>query len=151
MRNKEIPPLSFSPWFAWEDRSKVPLSKMPGIYLISITLKDLKGETTKWEDVSYIGMTNSRKGLLGRWQQFFNSITGKRGHSGGNKVYKNMGHYDDWDHKLFVSAMPIECNVKNPNNLDLIKMGWVAFLEYEAFAEFYNHFPKKVKPEYNTK
>lgn len=143
--------MKFCPWFAWEKRGNVLLCKKPGIYLLSITRKNLEGLPTNWGDVSYIGMTNSRQGLLGRWQQFFNSVRGKDGHSGGNTVFADLGHYETWKKKLFVAAMPIECSVDPPTEQDLIKMGWVAYLEYEAFAEYNRHFPARGKPRYNTR
>jgi hypothetical protein len=151
MRQIEIPALQFSPWYAWDDRRNVPQGNMPGIYLLSISRKNLAGHTADWSDVSYIGMTNSQQGLLGRWQQFFNSIRGKNGHSGGNTVFRALGPYDNWELQLFVAAMPVECNVTNPTDDDLIKMGWVAYLEYEAFAECCRHSKKRCKPEYNTR
>ena len=55
-----------------------------------------------------------------------------------------------WDKNLFVSAMPIECYGITPNQDDLIKMGWITYLEYEAFSEFYKNVPNKKKPEFNT-
>jgi hypothetical protein len=96
-------------------------------------------------------MTNSQEGLRGRWHQFFNAIRGKTGHSGGNTVFNALGHYDGWTQGLFVAAMPIECNVKNPDDADLIKMGWVAYLEYEAFAECCRNTKGHCKPKYNTR
>lgn len=151
MRQIEIPELNFSPWYTWDNRRNVPQGKMPGIYLLSISRKKLAGCAADWSDVSYIGMTNSQQGLLGRWQQFFNSIRGKDGHSGGNTVFRALGHYDSWEPRLFVAAMPVECNVTKPTDDDLIKMGWVAYLEYEAFAECCRHSQKRCKPEYNTR
>lgn len=151
MRHIDVPEMKFCPWFAWEDRRNVPQCEMPGIYLLSITRKNLAGSQPDWADVSYIGMTNSRDGLLGRWQQFFNSVQGKKGHSGGKTVFANLGHYESWNKTLFVAAMPVECNVASPSEQDLIKMGWVAYLEYEAFAKFNRRFPARGKPEYNTR
>ena len=66
-------------------------------------------------------------------------------------MFRDLGHYDDWNCKLFVAAMPIDCNVAAPNERDLVKMGWVAYLEYEAFSVFHQHCPKKGKPTYNTR
>ena len=146
-----MPKLSYSPWVPWEERNRIDSSKYPGIYLIAISTKDLSGLSPSYKDVVYIGITNSKQGLKGRWQQFFNSIRGKSGHSGGNTVYRHLGHYDNWPKKLFVSSMPIECNTETPDQTDLIKMGWVAFLEYEAFSEFYSEMPKNKKPKFNTK
>ena len=151
MRQIEIPALNFSPWYAWDARRTVPQGNMPGVYLLSISRKNLAGCTTDWPDVSYIGMTNSRQRLRGRWQQFFNSIRGMNGHSGGKAVYRALGHYDHWEPRLFVAAMPVICNVANPTDDDLIKMGWVAYLEYEAFAEYCRHPQNRCKPEYNTR
>ncbi|MDR2016030.1 MAG: hypothetical protein LBP90_00245 [Burkholderiales bacterium] len=152
MRHIAVPKMKFSPWFAWEDRRKVPQCEMPGIYLLSITRKNLADFSPDWADVSYIGMTNSRQGLIGRWQQFLNSVRGKNGHSGGNTVFADLGHYDSWNKKLFVAAMPIECDVASPSKQDLIKMGWVAYLEYEAFSKFKHHVKTPHgKPPYNTR
>jgi len=151
MRSVSIPEMKFCPWFAWENRRQVPLCKMPGIYLLSITRRNLEGLSPKWADVSYIGMTNSRQGLVGRWQQFFDAVREKRGHSGGNTVCADLGHYDSWKKKLFVAAMPIECSVRAATERDLIKMGWVAYLEYEAFAAFRRHLPARRSPRYNTR
>lgn len=151
MRRIAIPEMKFCPWFTWENRRKIPLCDMPGIYLLSITQKNLDGMSPEWADVSYIGMTNSRQGLIGRWEQFFNSVRGKTGHSGGNTVFADLGHYETWNKKLFVAAMPIECCTSASTVRDLKKMGWVAYLEYEAFAEYYRHFPSRGKPRYNTR
>lgn len=157
MRQIEIPALKFSPWYTWDDRRNVPQCNVPGIYLLSISCKNLAlaGYAFDWSDVSYIGMTNSQQGLLGRWKQFDNSIHGKNGHSGGNSVFSKLGDYKNWEQhwelRLFVAAMPVECNVTKPTDDDLIKMGWVAYLEYEAFAECCRHSQKRCKPEYNTR
>jgi len=96
-------------------------------------------------------MTNSQKGLYGRWSQFQTAIYGKGGHSGGNSVHKQLGYYNTWKKKLFVCGMSVKCNVykgeRSPS--DLIKMGWVAFLEYEALAEYKERIGKE--PEFHKK
>ena len=97
MRNISLPHLKFSEWYRWRNRNEYPLKTYPGVYLISITPKnDLAGKEPSFEDVVYIGMTNSRLGLCGRWNQFFNSVLGKGGHSGGMRVFLDKGHYDTW-------------------------------------------------------
>ncbi len=151
MRRVEMPDLKFTPWFTWETRRKMPLCEMPGVYLLAITRKNLEGQVIQWADVSYIGMTNSRQGLAGRWQQFFNSIRGKHGHSGGNTVFSDLGDYNSWRKKLFVAAMPVKCDVTTASEQDLIKMGQVAYLEYAAFAAFRRHFSAREKPQYNKR
>lgn len=150
MRTIKLPKLEFSRWYSWDNRENYPLKKYPGVYAIAITSDEsIEGKPINYKDISYIGMTNSKDGLSGRWDQFFYSIKGKSGHSGGKRIYKDKGHYNDWKEILFVAAMGIKCNVNEPTETDYIKMGWVAFFEYEAFAEFYTMVGGH--PRYNEK
>src|SRR5258708_35304302 len=112
MGKVEVPELKFSYWYTWENRGDYPLGRYPGIYLIAITEKsDLEGQTPEFEDVCYIGMSNSRSGLFGRWRQFNHSICGKPGHSGGRTICATLGVYPNWGNShLYVAAMSIECN-----------------------------------------
>jgi hypothetical protein len=152
MRQIKIPALQFTHWYRFEDRRNVPDCNLPGVYVFAITHKELENCPVDWSDVSYIGMTNSKDGLYGRWKQFFNSIRGLKGkHSGGRAVSRSLGNYNSWNVQLFVAAMPIQCNVKTPTVDDHIKMGWVAYLEYEAFAECCRHSNSRCKPKYNTR
>jgi hypothetical protein len=150
-RTIEVPQLEFTDWYPWVDRKSIKNSKYPGIYMVAISNKDLSGQRPQYEDVSYIGMTNSHKGLQGRWYQFYQSIRGKSGHSGGNTVYKVLGHYDTWQENLFVCALPVICNPVSPVENDLVEMGKVAFLEYDAFAVFFKAIPDLKKPRFNKK
>ncbi len=152
MRNIKIPCLKFSKWYKWENKNEYHLKKYPGVYIISITDKNnLEGIQPNLQDVVYVGMTHSQKGLAGRWQQFNSSIKGNGGHSGGNTVYEQIGHYDNWPQNLnlYVAAMGIECDVRNRTADDYISMGWVAYLEYEAFAKFYKVVGEH--PRFNTR
>lgn len=149
MRKIELPELRFSNWYRWENRKTIPGKQHPGVYMIAIINKEIEGNKPEFIDVSYIGMTNSKQGLKGRWQQFFDSIRGKGSHSGGNKVYADLGHYDTWREKLFVCAMPIDCNTNEPSASDLIRMGWVTYLKYEALGEFSKSLPRMKNPKYN--
>lgn len=145
------PKLIFSKWYTWKGRNNFPDIKYPGVYMIAITDKNLSGTKPNFKDVKYIGMTNSQGGLCSRWNQFFRSIRGNRGHSGGNTIFSALGHYLKWNQNLFVCGMSIKCNTtkssRTPN--DLIRMGWVAFLEYEAISKFKKEIGKE--PKYNTK
>lgn len=151
MRNIEIPELKFNNWKVWDDRESIKNCDFPGVYLIAISDENLRGKRIRWKHVSYIGMTNSVSGLKGRWNQFQNSIRGKRGHSGGNKIFSKLRHYEQWHNKLYVSAMPIICNVKTPSPNDQLKMGWVTFLEYEAFSKYNSSISDRTRPPFNTK
>jgi hypothetical protein len=151
MRSIELPELKFNNWKSWDEREVIENCEYPGVYLIAISDEELRGKKVRWKHVSYIGMSNSVSGLKGRWNQFQKSIIGKRGHSGGNKVFSQLNHYEQWRKKLFVSAMPIVCDVKDPTPNDQIKMGWVTFLEYEAFSKYNSSVSERTKPPFNTK
>ena len=145
------PKLQFCPWMRWEERKHYPQRKLPGVYMLAIINKPLNGKTPRFEDVKYIGMTNAKGGLISRWNQFNNSIHGKFGHSGGKSVFKDLKNYKTWKEKLFVCALPVKCSVSKDIRTpqDLIKMGWIAFLEYEALSKYRELF--KEEPKYNTK
>jgi hypothetical protein len=131
----------------WENRNEYKFKLFQGVYVIAVTNKRLEGEKVTWNDVVYIGMTNSLGGLSNRWRQFDRAINGKFGHSGGKTIYEDLGPYYKWKKNLFVAAMGIECNVKNPKDEDYIRMGWVAFYEYEAFSMFFRNTGEH--PKYN--
>lgn len=153
-KNRELilPALDFGVWFPFEKRQSVPNCKMPGVYAIAASDSNLEGYPVDWADVSYIGMTVSQNGLSGRWSQFYRAIRGEKGcHSGGYSAYETLGHYEQWSKRLFVAAMPVDCNTNEPSANDLLRMGWVAFFEYEAFSEFRRHSLGIGKPEFNTK
>ena len=145
------PTLKFSAWIPWEDRHQYECRHMPSVYLLAISSKNLKGWSASYADTSYIGMTTARGGLISRWNQFDRSIQGKEGHSGGITIYRDLGNYKRWKRKLFVAAHPMQCNMhKNTRTAnDLVRMGWVAFLEYKALAEYRKLMGKE--PKYNTK
>jgi hypothetical protein len=137
MRQVSIPELNFSPWYSWENRKRYPLSNLPGVYIIAICKKELEGKIPSFSDVVYIGMTVRREGLIGRWGDLNRCICRGGGyHSGGERIFRDKGYYKNWHEKMYVSGIGIECNVKEPTPEDYIKMGWVAFLEYDGFAKF---------------
>jgi hypothetical protein len=150
MRKVEIPALQFSNWYHWNRRSEFPDNKFPGVYLISVTSRsDLHGLSIGWKLVSYIGMTIAKGGLSSRWRQFDRAIRGGIGHSGGRAVYQEMGPYPESGYNVYVAARVIECNQQFPSEKDYLKMGWVAFYEFEAFSMYH----KKVggHPRYNKR
>lgn len=149
----EIPELHFSKWQYWPDRDRLNGISFPGVYMLAVTDKDLTGKVVRFKDVSYIGMTNSRAGLRGRWNQLSRSINGGTGHSGGNAIQKKLGVYDSWkdDLDLYVCALSVPCDVKRRSAKDLHLMGAVCYLEYAAFLQFQRACPKVGSPEFNTR
>ena len=95
-------------------------------------------------------MTNSKKGLNGRWKQFNNSIHGKKGHSGGNRIRRDLEKgeinnikFQDTEslvEKLYVCSQTLEPDVnvfkEERTFKDLTNMGVIAYLEYKALAEY---------------
>ena len=147
-----IPELKFTPWQRWESRSSIENAKFPGVYVLAITEKELEGAEVEYKDVCYIGMSNSKKGLLGRWDQFRQAIKGVKGrHSGGDTVFRYLKDFDKWQYRLYVAACPIACDIESRKPEDLRLMGIVAYLEYEAFAQFSEKHDELNKPKYNTK
>jgi hypothetical protein len=139
LRTIELPKLELGCWHAWNTRASIPNSKLPGVYAIAVTMEDLDHHPVLWADVSYIGMTRSSGGLASRWRQFDKAIRESAYHSGGNTIRQQLGVYESWTHKLFVAAMAVECQPYELTPDDTLKLGWVGYLEYEAFAEFRRH------------
>jgi len=153
MKQLSVPRLYFGKWFYWEDRKNIQGYKHPGVYMIAICNKNLTEKIASFDEVSYIGMTNSQKGLQGRLSQFDRAIRGLRGHSGGNSIHNKYGSHEEWpsSRKLFVCARSVEFSAKNPTPQDYINMGKVAYLEYAAFARFCKRHPSLYKPEFNSR
>ncbi len=100
------PPVAFTPWPPWAERSQVKNAHLPGVYLLG-----------KWEgtppshvdplshDVVYIGAV-AEGSLMGRWQQFHRAaFEGKPGHTGGLAYREAFG---DEGEDLHVSAFAPE-------------------------------------------
>lgn len=140
----------FSSWFPWTSRNKIMGVKNPGIYILAISGKDISNQPFSWRDeIVYIGMTNSSAGLKGRLQQFDNTINGKTGHGGADRVRFKYEDYEELSNRLFVSIMPVPCDVKSNHPNDLLKMGDVAKLEYVCFAKYASKFGHL--PQFNDK
>lgn len=152
LRMIEMPRLELSCWHAWDDRQSIANSGFPGIYVIAVTTKDLHHLPVHWTDVSYIGMTQSSNGLVNRWRQFNKAIRESAYHSGGNSIREQLGTYESWTQKLFVAAMAVEIDWLERTPDDTLKLGWVSYLEYEAFAEFRRHSgSSRMRPPFNKR
>ena len=142
--------LEFSDWQPWLKRFTLPGLKYPGVYCLAISDQDLSNKTFDWiVEIKYIGMTNSIAGLVGRLQQFDNTIKGKSGHGGADRFRNDYHDYQELIQKLFVSVCFFKCDVKSVNPYDLIMMGEVAKYEYVCFSEYSKIYYKL--PLYNDK
>lgn len=146
-----MPRLYFGQWFHWGERKSIEGVNSPGVYILTMSSRNLAGKSASIGNAQYIGMTNSQKGLIGRWYQFHRAIRGYGTHSGGTTVYRELGHYDSWKLDLYVAALPVACNPESRRPRDYLLMGAVAYLEYKAFAKFSESHPRLGKPKFNTR
>ena len=140
----------FSKWIKWIDRDSAIGINYPGIYVCSVSKKDISGNRFSWiPEIIYIGMTNSKSGLKGRLKQFDNTIIGKKGHGGADRVRYKYQNYQELIENLYVVMAPFKCNVESNQPHDLRVMGEVAKFEYDCFANFVEVFGEL--PEFNNK
>src|SRR3989344_3397510 len=142
--------MNFSDWTLWQNRNRLDNIKYPGIYILAHTHNDISGRRFEWlEEIIYIGMTNSKGGLNSRMQQFENTIIGKTGHGGAERVRYKHTDYKGLVCNLYVSVAPFQCDVNSNKAGDLLIMCKVAEFEYVCFAEYVNRFERL--PEFNDK
>ncbi|WP_178861605.1 hypothetical protein [Thiomicrorhabdus cannonii] len=140
----------FSIWVPWHERNSLDGAKYPGIYIAAISNENIAGESFGWiPEIIYIGMTNSVSGLKGRLKQFDNTIAGKSGHGGADRVLYKYQDYEELTLKLYISVRSFSCDVKSNHPTDLRIMGMVAKFEYDCFAYFVEKFGEL--PEFNNK
>ena len=140
----------FSNWTAWGNRNYIKGICYPGVYAIAHSISDISNTTFFWrEEIIYIGMTNAVHGLKGRLKQFDNTIAGKKGHGGADRVHYKYENYNELVKNLYASVSPVKCDVRSNKPCDLRKMGEVAKFEYLCLAQFVEEF--KRLPEFNDK
>ena len=82
-------------WIHWKNRNEIPGIKQPGIYFIAYSLNNMSNHDFKLQqEIVYIGMSISKKGVLGRLYQFKRAMEGKNGiHGGAERVrFKHKKH-----------------------------------------------------------
>lgn len=140
----------FSEWRLWQSRAEISELKYPGVYVIAFTKNKLSKIPFSWsKEIIYVGMTNAVSGLSGRLKQFDNTIIGKRGHGGADRVRYKYQNYDHLTKCLYVAVSPFECDVTSRQPKDLRIMGEVVKFEYLCLAYFVERYRKE--PEFNDK
>ncbi|NLX07719.1 MAG: hypothetical protein GXY33_21480 [Phycisphaerae bacterium] len=140
----------FTGWMNWTNRGSLPGLSYPGVYVLAISSTDLAGACFSWRpEIVYIGMTNAKGGLKGRLGQFDNTIKGKDGHGGAQRVRVRHPDYARLVRRLYVAVDAFPCEVASENPGDLRIMGQVAQHEYECLAMFAERFSGL--PEFNDK
>jgi hypothetical protein len=140
----------FSEWTPWQGRNALSGLKYPGVYVIAHAIEPMAPKAFEWrKEVIYIGMTNSESGLRGRLKQFDNTLVGKSGHGGADRVRYKFRDPIALMPCLYVAVAPFECDVTSGNVSDLRTMGDVAQFEYLCFAHFVERFGRL--PDFNNK
>ncbi len=140
----------FSPWRPWPRRDEASGAEFPGVYALAYSAQNIGGKPFSWrKEIIYVGMTNSVSGLKGRLKQFDNTIVGKTGHGGADRVRYKYRNYGNLVKRLYVSVAPFKCEPESNKPKDLKTMGEVAKFEYLCFAHFVEKYG--ALPEFNNK
>ena len=140
----------FSDWCHWQSRTDLSGLEYPGVYAIALAMNPLSKLSFTWrKEIIYVGMTNAESGLKGRLKQFDNTISGKRGHGGADRVRFKYQNYDRLNKNLYVAVAPFKCDVTSKQPRDLRTMGEVVRFEYLCFAHFVERHGEL--PEFNNK
>ena len=138
----------FSNWVNWKNRNDLSENYFPGIYCIAKSVDDLSNQIFNWNSaIVYIGMSNAKGGIKNRLNQFDNTIKGKSGHGGADRMRFKYENYNELTNQLYVAICPFQCDVNLLCPKDLRIMGMVASFEYECLANYLEEFG--FLPEFN--
>jgi hypothetical protein len=133
--------------------NKIPKNVYPGVYLLSYSKDNLRGELVKETDVYYIGMT--REGGLGsRLRQLCMALRSGGYHSGGDRFYRiwlRRGRYVYGNRfRFYFAYLPVKCVSHKAwrTDRDVLILSRVPELELAAIA----HVKRKIgyEPILNT-
>jgi hypothetical protein len=140
----------FSLWLPWTERGRHDGISCPGVYAIALPERSLAGAPFAWnEHIVYIGMTNSVNGLASRLKQFQNTLSGKRGHGGADRVRFKFRNASQFTQQAFVAVAPFNCDPRSLSPRALRVMGDVARFEFLCLAEYVERFGRL--PQFNDK
>jgi hypothetical protein len=134
----------------WERRGEHEHLAYPGVYVIATPKRPLGSRRFDWTpDIVYVGMTNAVGGLASRLQQFANTLDGKRGHGGADRVRLRYRRHTEFARHAFVAVAAFRCDPRSAQPRDLRVMGNVARFEFQCLAAYVELFGRL--PEFNDK
>lgn len=140
----------FSRWLPWTERGRHDGISHPGVYIIAVPKRPLTEAPFGWRsDIVYVGMTNSVGGLASRLRQFANTLKGRRGHGGADRVRYRFRQSGVFERRAFVAIAAFNCDPRSNDPRTFKIMGNVARLEYLCLAEYVRRFGEL--PEFNDK
>lgn len=142
-------------WSKWQTKNQIPDIKEPGIYYIAHSNEDLSNQFFDFQkDIIYIGMSISKKGVLGRLYQFEKGMEGKDGtHGGAERVrFKHKDHIEFFDN-CYLYVKPFKLSKENDvfnwkQKGECVKHEYVSFANYlEKYGELpeFNDFKRSIK------
>ena len=144
--------MRFSSWSKFDLRDDIKNTKYPGIYAIAISANDISGTPFDYmKKIAYFGMTNAKRGLRGRLNDFNNTPRDKSGpgHGGAERFRYDFKDGEALAKKLYVAVCHFRCDVSSIARKDLETKGEVARAEYLAFAKYAELYG--ALPKYNDK
>ena len=137
-------------WVNWKNRNQLSKLDQPGVYYLAHSTKNFSKMSFEIiEDIIYIGMTISQRGLKGRFSQFSTSMNGTiNRHGGGDRIYfRHKNSISKFLDNLYVSVQqfPVSKNRDLPS--DWRMKGKCVKQEYVGFADYIDKF--KQLPEFN--
>jgi hypothetical protein len=143
----------FSNWDKWEKYGELDGINCPGVYAIALSKKknNIAGKKFSWiKEIIYVGMTNHQL-LESRLKQFDNTIRGKSGHGGAQRVKHEYKDSKWLIPRLYVSIWPHKCEIKShpPKAKDLRVKGTIAKHEYDCWADYVEKWDEL--PKFNDK
>ena len=130
-----LPDVIFSPWFKWEERSRIPNDDHPGVYVLAHFDKTPRGRADPLSrEIIDIGET-TKKTIRSRLNYFHRAaFRGAVGIHSAGETYRLL--FKDIDKTLWVSSfIPIDLD-------EPILMLFIKFIERKLILEYANRWGK---------
>ena len=139
----------YTKWIPWNQRNNIKKKNQPAVYYIAYSEANIEGKDFSYiEEIVYIGMTISNKGLKGRLDQFEKAMRGSDGvHGGAERVRFKHKDPDEFFKNTYVSACIFELSEEKNTSKDWSIKGDCVGHEYKSFAEYLDNHNKL--PEFN--
>ncbi len=136
-------------WVKWDNIASIPNIKQPGIYFLTHTKTNIDGQDFKMlQEIIYIGMTISKKGVKGRLYQFERAMKGINGvHGGAERVRFKHKKHKSLLGNLYVSIRLFPVSEEQNDPKDWRQKGECVKHEYVSFADYINKYNQL--PEFN--
>ncbi|WP_069132981.1 class-II aminoacyl-tRNA synthetase family protein [Rhodohalobacter halophilus] len=135
-------------WTKWKSRRTIPQIKQPGVYYIALSDQDISGQPFRFiEEIIYVGVSISKKGVLGRLYQFKKAMEGINGvHGGAERVRFKHTEVRDFFSRVYicVNSFPL---TENDHVFNWKQKGECLKEEYVSIAMYLDHFGRL--PEFN--